>query len=120
MTNEQIFSMCERSFSPKVTMDQLMSGSTSVKEFMGWGIDPRISVLTNDEDESVGMILKMENERYSDLVMITLSWDDTYRIRFFNQDFEMLKDVEGIYCDQLFEVIDNTMNSIVKVEFCMN
>lgn len=120
MTNEQIFSMCERSFSPKVTMDQLMSGSTSVKEFMGWGIDPRISVLTNDENEGIGMIMKMNNERYSDLVMITLSWDDTYRVRFLNENFEILKDVEYIYCDQLFDVIDNTMNSIMKVEFSLN
>ena len=120
MTNEQIFSMCEREFSPKVTMVQLMGGPSNLKQFMSWGIDPRISVLTNDENEGIGMIMKMNNERFSDLVMITLSWDDTYRIRFFNQDFEMSKDIEGIYCDQLFEVIDNTMSSIMKVEFSLN
>ena len=120
MTNEQIFSMCEREFSPKVTMEQLMSSSSNVKEFMSWNIDPRISVLTNEENESVGMIMKMDNDRYDEMVFITLSWDDTYRIRFINQKFEIMKDIEGIYCDQLFEVIDRTMNNLVKVDFCMN
>lgn len=112
--------MCERSFSPKVTMEQLMSGSPSMKEFISWNIDQRVSVLNNDEKECVGMIMKMDNERYDDLVFLTLSWDDTYRIRFINQKFEVMKDIEGIYCDQLFEVIDRTMENLVKIEFNMN
>jgi hypothetical protein len=101
-------------------MEQIMSGDCDIKKFISWNIDHRISVLKNEHDECVGMIMKMDNSRYDDMVFITLSWDDTYRIRFVNKNFEILKDIEGIYCDQLYEVIDNTMDSVMKVEFSLN
>jgi len=99
MTNKEIFEMCERPFTPQVTMEQIMSGDCDIKKFISWNIDHRISVLKNEHDECVGMIMKMDNSRYDDMVFITLSWDDTYRIRFVNKNFEILKDIEGIYCD---------------------
>lgn len=119
MTNEQIFSLCERSFRPQTTMEQILQESTD--EYETWNVDHRVSVLTNDDGNPVGMILKLEHPNFDDLVLITLSWDDTYRIRFIKYDtFEVVHDKEYIYFDQLFEVINNTLKGMMKMEFSMN
>jgi hypothetical protein len=120
MTQQEILSMCEREFSPEVTMKQILSSSKEVHSFIKWGVERSISVITNEHDECVGMVMKFNDERFDEFVFITLSWDDTYRIRFVSEDFEIYKDVPFVFCDQLFNVIDNSMNSVMKMVFSMN
>lgn len=119
MTNKEIFEMCERPFTPQVTMEQIVGCSDPIK-FLSWGIDKRISVLKDEDDDCVGMIMKLNHENYDDMIMITLSWDDTYRVRFVNQNFDIVHDVEGLFFDQLFEVINNKLERMMKMEFSMN
>lgn len=118
MTQEQILSMCERSFSPQVTMEQIVSPDP--KTFLKWNVHHQIQVIPNEHDECVGMIMKMNNSKYDEFLMITLSWDDTYRLRFMNGNYEVSKDIDFIFCDQLSEVIDDTISKMVKVEFSLN
>jgi len=39
-------------------------------------------------------------------VTIQLSWNDTYTISFYNRNNNLMKTVEGVYCDQLVGVLD--------------
>jgi hypothetical protein len=39
-------------------------------------------------------------------VTIQLHWNDTYTISFYNRNNNLMKTVEGVYCDQLVEVLD--------------
>ena len=119
MTNKEIFEMCERPFTPQVTMEQIVGCSDPIK-FLGWNIDKRISVLRDDDDDCVGMIMKLNHKNFNDMLLITLSWDDTYRVRFVDQDFNIIDDIEGLFFDQLFEVIDRRLDEKIKVEFSLN
>jgi hypothetical protein len=50
-----------------------------------------------------------------------LSYDDTYRIRFMNKEFDVTDDIEGIYFDMLFECINNRIvNPKMKFDFNLN
>ena len=39
-------------------------------------------------------------------VKIQLRWTDTYTISFVNKKREVVRVVEGVYCDQLIEILD--------------
>lgn len=104
----KLFSFCERQFEPKETMRQIIHDTKSVQAVTTeWNIDPRISVLCNEEENVPdGMVFKMNHKNYSDMVMITLAWNDTYTIRFINEEAEVTHKIDEVYCDQLFEVLD--------------
>jgi hypothetical protein len=118
-----IASLCERSFSPQVTMGQIIEEGRS--KFMDWNIRQEILTISNEHDEVVGMFLKFQHSNYDDLLLITLGWDDLYHIRFMDSEKCISHEVEGLYFDQLFEVIDRYINSltpkIVDVnDLCLN
>lgn len=119
MNSNELFSFCERTFHPQTTMEQILQESTN--DYQHWNVDQRISVLKNDDDDCVGMIMKLDHPNFDDLVLITLSWDDTYRVRFIDLSRgEVVQDKEYIYFDQLFEVINNTLKGMIRMEFSMN
>ena len=68
-----------------------------------------------------GIVLKLNHPNYSDMVLITLSYDDTYRIRFADEKFNVSDDIEGIYFDMLFECInERIVNKKTKFDFNLN
>ena len=110
--NKKLNEWFGRGFEPQVTMEQIMvEGQEKVKE---WDIDPRIGCITDGDDEyeerPKGMYMKLNHRNYSDMIFITLDWDDTYHVRFINQNEEVTHEIEFIYCDQLFDVIDRYIN----------
>ena len=118
-----IASLCERPFSPQVTMGQIIEEGRS--NFIQWNIRQEILTISNEHDEVVGMFLKFQHPNYDDLLLITLGWEDLYHIRFMDSEKVISHEVEGLYHDQLFEVIDRHIKSltpkIVDVEsICMN
>jgi hypothetical protein len=101
-----------RGFHPQTTMDQIMEyGKDKINE---WKVDPRIGCITDGDDEyedrPKGMYMKLNHRNYQDTLFITLDWDDTYHIRFLNEEQEVTHEIEFVYCDQLFEVIDRYIN----------
>lgn len=104
-----LFSYCERSFDPKETMRQIHHNAKVAEVIVNeWNIDPRIGVLcSEEEDEPNGMVFKVNHQHYTDMVMITLSWNDTYHIRFLNEQMDVTHEIEEVYCDQLFDSLDH-------------
>ena len=118
MKEQTILSLCERTFDPKSTMFQLIHFGK--EKYDTWNVHKCIQCVTNKDNEVVGMTLKLDHENYKDFIFITLSWDDTYRVRFFDQRGEEVEDISMLYFDQLFEVIDRRLNEFVRFEVCLN
>lgn len=122
MKEKTLSSLCERTFSPQETLKQII-GCGDFEQFQKWNIFERILTIGNKDNEIVGMFLKFNHKNYTDLVMITLDSTDLYHLRFMNVEREITHEVEGLFFDQLFEVIDNYINSLEPVmmkDLCMN
>ena len=112
MNNEQFSKWFGRGFDPQTTMGQLTDfGGEKILE---WNIDRRIGCVTDGDDEYDDrpklMFMKLNHRNYKDMILITLDFDDTYHVRFLSEDTEMTHEIEFIYFDQLFEVIDRYIN----------
>ena len=126
MTTEQLLEMGERPFVPQQTLQQLAHFGKF--DFIMWNIDKGIFCIpdVDDDDEQIdgyckGMLMKLNHPKYSDMILITLSYDDTYRIRFMDRECNVTDDIEGIYFDMLFECINNRIvNPKMKFDFNLN
>jgi len=116
-----ITELCERPFSPKVTLGQIIEEGKN--DFFQWNIKQEILTITNEHNEVVGMFLKFQHPNYNDLLFITLGWEDLYHIRFMNEEKHITHEVEGLYHDQLFEVVDRYIKDLkpkLFSEICLN
>ena len=122
MKEKELMDLCCRIFQPTETIKQIISFGQS--EFLSWDIDPRIGTITNDEcegNECVGLIIKLGHENYSDLILITLGFMDTYDVYFLNEEMEKTHEIKDLYFDSLFEQINNYIKKPFKVnDFCLN
>jgi hypothetical protein len=58
------------------------------------------------------LFLKVNGHHHSQYVLITLSWDDTYKVDYLNRNLKVIDTQENIYFDQLVEFIDNRIERI--------
>lgn len=92
----------EREFSPKVTLQQLTYDITSKNTFYSWGVSKRTNLYNK------GLLLTVNANHHKGHVLITLAWNDTYKIRFFNKQYnEVFEKQTDIYCDCLVNSIDS-------------
>ena len=124
MSTQTLFGFCQRHFDPKETMHQIheIDGAGDIIKDQ-WQIDPRITVLTDskEDDTPFGMIFKVNHKNYSDVVLITLDWDDTYHIRFMDRNEKVTHEIESIYFDNLFVTINDYFNCGVLIgNICWN
>ena len=71
-----------------------------------WGV----SQLFNCNNK--GLLMKVNGHHHKQYVLIVLGWDDTYNIHYLNRNLREIDKTEGIYFDQLVEVIDNRIERI--------
>jgi hypothetical protein len=84
-------------------------------------VEKKIGVISNDEDETIGMMLKLNHKNYDELVYITLNFLDYYNIYFIRMiDNELLNKVEDVGCEELFITIDSLLESVIKFEINPN
>lgn len=62
--------------------------------------------ISESKDFQGGLGFKVNGLKHKGWVTIKLRWVDDYTISFINKIGQVVKEVEGIYCDQLVEVID--------------
>jgi hypothetical protein len=105
--------LAERPFNPKETMqwlthDRIISGS--------WGFHEPMA-LRDKEDETAGLLFKVNGALHNGFVLVTLAGNDTYTLRFYNKEFEEVKEiVKEVYCDVLQDTVDGIVeyNAIEK------
>jgi hypothetical protein len=72
---------------------------------MAWGARNFCAMSESKEFEG-GLTFQVNGLTHKGWVKIGLRWVDDYTITFINKKREVVKTVEGVYCDMLIEVID--------------
>lgn len=86
-----------------------------------WAAREYVAMPEGDNGEGIGKVQggvrfkvsRTNNVKQSGYVFVFLTWDDTYIVKVVkvrNYDIKILKIVEGVYCDNLCEVIDNILD----------
>lgn len=66
----------------------------------------KLQVIPQQEDFQGGLKFQCNGYNVKGYTTIQLHWNDTYTISFYNRNNNHMKTVEGVYCDQLVEVLD--------------
>jgi len=93
----------EREFDTRETL-QLLQGYQF--RFWSWGANG----FTNLENK--GLLFKVQGHHHKGYVLITLGYDDTYKVHIISTQGNVKDTYEGIYFDMLFETIDNRIERI--------
>lgn len=93
----------QREFDTSETLKVLTHNKTI---YWSWGV----SKLFNCDNK--GLFLKVNGHHHKQYVLITLSWDDTYKVDYLNRNFNVIDTQENLYFDQLVEFIDNRIERI--------
>ncbi len=93
----------QREFDTNETLKVLTHNKTI---YWSWGV----SKLFNCSNK--GLFLKVNGHHHKQYVLITLSWDDTYKVDYLNRNLKVIDTQENLYFDQLVEFIDNRIERI--------
>jgi hypothetical protein len=93
----------EREFNTKETLQLLQHYQF---RFWSWGANG----FTNLSDK--GLLFKVQGHHHKGYVLITLGYDDTYKVFIISTQGNIKDTYEGIYFDMLFETIDNRIERI--------
>lgn len=100
---QTVKSLQKRSFDPNETMQWLTANRMT---FWSWGVSKRVNF------DNKALALKVSARRWKGFVVITLGWDDIYIVSYMTQTGRIHKTFEGVYCDDLVEVIDNEIENV--------
>lgn len=64
------------------------------------------AALSENKERSGGLSFQVNGLKHKGWATIELRWVDDYTVIFTNKKREVVKRVEGVYCDQLVEVLD--------------
>jgi len=111
MNQTEIFTMCmglgQRDFDQMLTMEVLQSNRSI---FWSWGVSKRVKM-------TGGLMIKVSGHHHKGWVLITLGWDDLYRVHIIGNRGKVLDTYEGIFFDYLVEVIDSRIEKISDYKF---
>lgn len=93
----------ERQFDPNETVKWLRANPILP---MSWGYRNAINI------QNKGLLFTVSGLIHTGLVLITLSWDDTYTVRLLNKQYNQVGEAHtGIYCDMLANFIDRLVET---------
>jgi hypothetical protein len=94
-------------------MEELQIAKTIVSQIMAndkWALGcyaaQKLETTPQQEDFQGGLKFQCNGYNVKGYTTIQLHWNDTYTISFYNRNKNLIKIVEGVYCDQLVEVLD--------------
>ena len=94
-------------------MNEVQLAQTIIKQIQSidtWALGSyaaqKFTVLGTPDEYIGGLQFSCNGYNVKGKVTIQLNWNDTYTISFYNRNNNLMKTVEGIYCDQLVEVLD--------------
>jgi len=79
--------------------------------YWSWGVERYFNV------EDRGLMMKVNGHHHKGWVLITLGWDDWYRVHILTQFGEVLDSYNGVGFDELIGVIDDRIERIEEYEF---
>lgn len=86
-----------------------------IRKYMCWGGKAFTCLPSGKVGEGYtlgGLAFKVSGMKLKGRVEILLMGDDTYTVRFFNLRYRMVKEMVNVYCDEIQEKIDETIEKI--------
>ena len=112
MKHSEIFSMCikmgERNFN---TQETLMVLRHNRNIFWSWGVSKMVNL------QNKGLILKVSGHHHKGWVLVTLGWEDLYKVHIVSNSGKVLYKYEGIFFDDLVDIIDNRIEKIPDYKY---
>jgi hypothetical protein len=96
-------SLYKREFNTQETMQLLASDFWT---YATWGVSKRVNM------ENKGLLLKVNGRKHKGYVLITLDWCDVYIVHIISTHGNIEKTYDMVYCDMLFETIDEHIEKI--------
>jgi hypothetical protein len=107
MKHSEIFSLGitlgERDFNLHETLTVLQH---NMIVWFTWGVSKKVGL------HNKGLILKVSGHHHKGWVLVTLGWEDLYKVYIIGNNGQVLNKYEGIFFDNLVEVIDNRIEKI--------
>ena len=108
MLNETVKNLLLCEFNPNETLSILKSNPSI---FMSWGVEKLVNV------NGRGLMIKVNGHHHCGWVLITLGWDDWYRVHILSDGGEVLDSFEGVCFDELVQIIDDRIEWVEEYEF---
>jgi len=103
ITKQILQPLMQREFNLNETMAVL---THNMNIYFSWGVSNKYNI------DNKGLLLKVNGHHHKGYVFITLSWADLYDVHLISTHGNIKQSVEGLYFDQLVEVIDNKIERI--------
>lgn len=96
----------QREFDPQETMHVLTANKPI---YWSWGVHNGIC-------SNKWLAFKVQGHHHRGWVLITLGWEDLYKVTLMTSKGRIVSETEGLYFDQLVEHIDNKVEKIPAYE----
>jgi hypothetical protein len=107
ITREILNPLMQRDFDLNETMAVLTHNKII---YFTWGVSKKYNV------DSKGLLLKVNGHHHKGYIFITLTWEDLYNVHLISTHGNIKESIEGIYFDQLTEIIDNKIERIPQYQ----
>jgi hypothetical protein len=112
MTHQQIWSdgmnKGERPFNTQETL-LLLKHNQAI--FFSWGVSKMVNL------QNKGLMFKVSGNHHKGWVLVTLGWEDLYKVFIVSNTGKYLNEYTGIFFEDLQEVIDNRIEKIKDYKF---
>jgi len=112
MTHNEILSLGmgkgEREFDPRETLSVLQYNRNI---FWSWGVSKMVNL------QNKGLMFKVNGHHHKGWVLVTLGWEDLYKVYIVSNTGKFLDEYTGIFFDDLVEVIDNRIEKIPDYKY---
>ena len=107
MTQTKLFEVTYPLLKDTFNIQETLSVLTHNKPmYWSWGVSKLVNV------ENKGLLMKVNGHHHNQYVLITLNWDDTYKVDYLNRNLRVIDTHESLYFDQITEFIDNRIERI--------
>lgn len=105
--NNLIYTLVERNFDHKETIMVLRH---NINKYWSWGVS-KSSIMIKDS-VTVGLVLLVNGRHFKGYVLVTLGWDDVYKVHFITTRGTLKKTIDNVYVDELTDTIDGYIEYI--------
>ena len=110
MNTDNLKPLLEREFNVNETLQVLRRLPNNVY-FLCWGV----SKLVNIEDK--GLLMKVNGNLHKGYVFVTLGWEDLYKVHIMTTHGRVKETIEGIFFEDLTELIDEKIEKIKEYRY---
>ena len=84
---------------------------TNLNVWFSWGVSKIVNV------DNQGLLMKVRGHHHKGYVFVTLGWEDLYQVHLISTHGNIKETLEGIFFDQLQEVIDDKIERVKSYSF---